>query len=337
MTQVAARSERRTDHIVAALVIAWLAAAVPLAAMLLFGATGPNRFPVLRGTLHLVYVVTLACYLIRRGPAAVDVTESPRGLTLDAPVGRLAAAGAALALVVAGLLDTGLLMLLLAAAALVVLFAWRTRVTVRAGILGVAVSVLAFLSGGITFWHHGFVAKPMLLFTLAAVPPMFVAGGLLVARTRLGAVRMLERRYAAAWWSFLTGALMFAPLGLANAAYRARFGPAWVDEWWQPFVLPLWSGIVEEVVFRVVLVCLLFALLKPVLGRAPGGGIAAAVLASAIIFGLGHGKTMGDLLGAGLGFGLPIGVVFVRRDWEHAVGAHYMINLVPWWMALLAT
>jgi hypothetical protein len=27
-------------------------------------------------------------------------------------------------------------------------------------------------------------------------------------------------------------------------------------------------------------------------------------------------------------------VVFARRDWEHAVGAHYMINMVPWLMVL---
>jgi len=28
-------------------------------------------------------------------------------------------------------------------------------------------------------------------------------------------------------------------------------------------------------------------------------------------------------------------VVFARRDWEHAVGAHYMVNMIPWVMILL--
>lgn len=57
--------------------------------------------------------------------------------------------------------------------------------------------------GGIAFWIHGFVAKPMLIFMLVAIPPLFVAGGLLVARTGLGAVRVLEGRYRMAWRSFL--------------------------------------------------------------------------------------------------------------------------------------
>lgn len=34
-------------------------------------------------------------------------------------------------------------------------------------------------------------------------------------------------------------------------------------------------------------------------------------------------------------FGLPIAVVFARRDWEHAVGAHYMIDMLPTVMVYL--
>jgi hypothetical protein len=49
----------------------------------------------------------------------------------------------------------------------------------RAIVLGLAASAVAFLTGGIAFWRHGFVAKPMLIFMLVAIPPMFAAGGLL--------------------------------------------------------------------------------------------------------------------------------------------------------------
>jgi hypothetical protein len=241
----------------------------------------------------------------------------------------------ALAFVVIGLLDVGLFLLLLAAATLGVLAAWRREITVRAVILGLAASVIAFLAGGIAFWRHGLVAKPMLIFMLVAIPPMFVAGGLLVARTGIGGVRLLEGHYREAWRSFQAGAALFLPLGLTNAAGPARPGLTWVDQWWQPLVLPLWSGIVEEVVFRTVLVCVLFALLQPLLKRSPGIAIGLAVLFSAVTFGLGHGQTLGNLLSAGLGYGLPMAVVFARRDWEHAVGAHYAINMVPWLMVLL--
>ena len=336
IAEVAVRERGRIDRRVGVLAVVWLAAAGPLAAMLLLGATGPDRFPVPRGVLHAAYALALVSYLACRGPSLPQLPESPLGNAANTLPGRLATTTAALVLCLVGLLDAGLFMLVLVVVALVLAVTWRRQLTLRAGVLGLVASALAFLASGITFWRHNFVAKPMLVLMLVAIPPMFVAAGMLVARTGLGAVRVLEGRYGAAARSFLAGVVLFAPLGLANAASRARFGPAWVDQWWQPLVLPVWSGIVEEVVFRAVLVCLLFALLQPALKRAPGAGIATAVLVSAIVFGLGHGQTVDNLLSAGLGFGLPMAVIFVRRDWEHAVGAHYMVNFVPWLMALLA-
>jgi hypothetical protein len=335
-TDLAEHQDGRVDLHVAILVATWLAAVGPLAFMLLSGAAGADRFRALRGVLQGAYAFALISCLADRGPAIARLPTSPLGGAADTPVGRFGAAGAALVLCLVGLLDAGLFLLLLAAATIVLLIGWRRQVTRWAALLGIVASVLAFATGGIAFWRHGFVAKPMLIFMLVAVPPMFVAGGLLVARTGLGAVRVLEGRYRAAGRSFLGGAVFFVPLGLANAASRTRFGPAWVDEWWQPFVLPLWSGLVEEVAFRAVLVCLVFALLQPALRRAPVIAVALSTLVAAAIFGLGHGRTPDALFATGLGYGLPMAVVFVRRDWEHAVGAHYMINFVPWLMALMA-
>jgi hypothetical protein len=93
--------------------------------------------------------------------------------------------------------------------------------------------------------------------------------------------------------------------------------------------LAVWSATVEETIFRMLPVCLFFALAQPVLRHAPAAAIL-AVLFSAATFGLAHGQTVGNLLGAGLGYGLPMAVVFVRRDWEHAVGAHYATDFAPW-------
>jgi hypothetical protein len=36
-------------------------------------------------------------------------------------------------------------------------------------------------------------------------------------------------------------------------------------------------------------------------------------------------------------YGVPMATVFAKRDWEHAVGAHYMVNLIPWVMDFLET
>ena len=45
--------------------------------------------------------------------------------------------------------------------------------------------------------------------------------------------------------------------------------------------------------------------------------------------------TLDKFLTTGLLYGVPMAVVFVRRDWEHAAGAHYMINMIPWLMVFL--
>ena len=61
-----------------------------------------------------------------------------------------------------------------------------------------------------------------------------------------------------------------------------------------------------------------------------------AVLLSAITFGLGHGGTLGERFWMiGLLYGLPMAVTFVRRDWEHAAGGHYMVDMIPTLMVFL--
>jgi hypothetical protein len=331
----ASRTRWRADPLAAAVVLVWLVAAVSLAVMLLLGVGDSSRLGVARGALHLVYAVALVWYLARTGPSVASMPDSPLGRAWNGPLGRRVAGGLALAVVLMGLLDVGLFLLLLATTTITLLAIWWRQITRRAVLLGLGASVFAFLTGGLAFWRHGFVAKPMLIFMLVAIPPMFVAGGVLVTRTGLGAVRVLEGRYTTALRSVLTGAVLFLPLGLGNAAGPPRAGLGWVSAWWQPLVLPAWSAIAEEVAFRTLPVCLLYALIRPVLSRSPVVAVGFAVLFSAVTFGLGHGQTLGNLFNAGLGYGLPLAVVFARRDWEHAVGAHYTINMVPWLMALL--
>jgi hypothetical protein len=325
------RQLRFEPHLVA-VVVTWLAATGGLAVMLLLGVRGSDRFSVARYVLHYACVAALLWHLARSGPSIGQLPESPLGLPPNGRLGRLVAAGAALVLCLTVFVHIALFLLLLVASTVFVLVAWRRQITIRSAALGLAASVLAFVTGGIPFWRFGFVPKPTLIFMLVLIPPMFVAGGLLVARSGLGGVRLIEGRYGTALWSFLRGCVLFVPLGLANAAASSPTNLSWVNRWWHPLVLPLWSGIVEEVIFRTVAVCLCFALLRPALKRFPALAIALAVLLSAATFGLGHGLTLDRFLTTGLGYGLPMAVIFARRDWEHAVGAHYMINMIPWMM-----
>jgi hypothetical protein len=101
------------------------------------------------------------------------------------------------------------------------------------------------------------------------------------------------------------------------------------------FTLPWFSGLAEETWFRLLLMGLCFYLLRPALKNHPGLAVVAVVLFSGITFGLGHGRTLERFLTTGLLYGVPMSALFARRDFEHAVGAHYMVNFIPWVMVFL--
>jgi hypothetical protein len=84
-------------------------------------------------------------------------------------------------------------------------------------------------------------------------------------------------------------------------------------------------------------VSLCYLLLRPAFSKRPAWAVVSAVLLSVTTFGLGHNRALDRYLTTGLLYGLPVAVTFARRDWEHAVGAHYMINLIPWVMVYLET
>jgi membrane protease YdiL (CAAX protease family) len=86
------------------------------------------------------------------------------------------------------------------------------------------------------------------------------------------------------------------------------------------------------------MVSLCYFLVRPAFSRVPALSIVFSTLFSAIVFGLGHGEDLiNSFLNIGLLYGLPMAVIYVRRDWEHTVGAHYMIDLIPWIMVFLET
>jgi len=132
----------------------------------------------------------------------------------------------------------------------------------------------------------------------------------------------------------LWGGLLFVPLGLTNAAGGSPGSQiGWVTEWWMPFWLPWFSGIAEEVWFRLFLVGLGYFLLRPAFRTHPALAVIVSVLFSGITFGVGHGRTVEGFVMTGLGYGVPMAALFAKRDWEHAVGAHYVVNLIPWFAA----
>jgi hypothetical protein len=233
--------------------------------------------------------------------------------------------------------DSGViyLMIMMLIVTVWILLHWRREIHLHEVIMGLAVTLIAFL-GGRPFLENGFTGTPFFFIRLTFVTPMFIAGGLLLTHTHLGGNQLYAKRYGKALGGILWGCLLFVPLGLINAAGGSPGSNiTWVNKWWMPFSLPWFSGIAEETWFRLFLVGLCYYLLRPAFRTYPELAFLFSVLFSGITFGLGHARTADRFLVTGLLYGLPMAVVFARRDWEHSVGAHYMINFIPWVMVYL--
>jgi hypothetical protein len=326
-----------TPHSIA-LITMWLLTTVSLVVMLSNGVRNTGQFRVERYILQVAYVLALFWYLIRTGPSVKQLPDLSPLLLPKLRIGKLIPVIVIAFLLVAEFSDQGILLPLLMLATIWILIVWRREIGLPTILLGLAVATVAFL-GGLPFYQNQSIGKVYFIALLVFVMPMFVAGGLLSKRTGLRGSQLYAGQYSKAVVSFLWGCLLFIPLGLTNAAAGSP-GPwmTWVTRWWIPLSQPLFSGIVEEAWFRLFLVSLCYFLLRPAFSKRPAIAVVCAVLFSAITFGLGHGGTLlENLLITGLLHGLPMAVIFARRDWEHAVGAHYMINMIPTLMVFLET
>lgn len=321
-----------------ALIIIWLLATVSLVVMLFLGVRNTGQFSVVRYSLQVAYVLALFWYLIRTDPSVKQLPDLSPLILPKLRIGKWIPVIVIALLLVSEFYDQDILRPLLMLATIWILIFWRREIGLTAVLLGLAVTTIALL-GGLPFYQNQAFGKVVFILFLLFVTPMFVAGGLLSKRTGLLGSQLYTRRYWKAVVSFLWGCVLFIPLGLINAAAGAPdLRMTWADRWWIPFSQPWFSAIVEETWFRFFLVSLCYFLLRPAFGKRPAIALGCAVLFSAITFGLGHGGTLlENLLITGLLFGLPMAVVFAWRDWEHAVGAHYMINMIPTLMVFLET
>jgi hypothetical protein len=326
-----------TPHNIA-LITMWLLSTVSLIVMLSIGVRNTGQFRTARYILQVAYVITLFWYLTRSGPSIKQLPELNPLVLPKLRIGKLIPVFVIALLLWSEFASQGLLKPLMMLATIWILIIWRREISFPSILLGLAVTVVAYL-GGLPWIQNQYFSKEMFIVFLAFITPMFVAGGLLSKRTGLPGSQLYARRYKKAVVSFLFGCLLFIPLGLTNAAAGSP-GPymTWVDRWWIPLSQPIFSGIVEETWNRLLLVSLCYFLLRPAFNKLPAIAIVCATLFSGITHGLGHGGTLlEDVLVTGLLYSVPMAVIFVRRDWEHAVGAHYMINMIPTLMVFLET
>lgn len=315
-----------------ALVVMWFVTTSAMILLLLRGVRYTNQFGTLHYILPGIYTIVLVWYIWRIGPPMNVLPEIRSPVFPQWQFGQvIPALFVAVIFALNFFSDLGesiLMLLIIVASGWIIVSLWR-NIRLRMVITGFALAIIAFL-GGYLYFKHDFISSTAFFLFLIFVPLMVIAGGLLIKIAGLNNVALLAGSYGKALKSFLYGCLVFVPLGLANAASGSPGGDlTWLTSWWMPFSLPMFSGIVEEVWFRLVLVSLCYLMLRPTFRRYPQIAMVGAVFFSAVTFGLGHGRSVHNLLTTGLLYGLPMATIFARRDWECAVGTHYMVNFIP--------
>jgi hypothetical protein len=319
--------------------VMWLVTIAAIIVMLFYDVRSTGQYKAVIYVLLVGYDTALLWYLARTGPSVRQLPEiRPQLLPRWRYGAWVPVLGIALMLALTVLSNYGvpILNLLMVVATGLILLARRREIRLRSVVQGLAIALLAYLAG-LQMASNGFISESVLYLFPAFSFPMYVAGGLLFERTRLGGIQLNSGRYVQALKSLLWGGLLFVPLGLINAASGSGSGITWVTKWWMPVWLPWWSGIAEETWFRLFLVGLCFFFIRPAFRTRPALAVIVTVLFSGITFGLGHGLTLERFLITGLSYGVPFAAIFARRDWEHAVGAHYMVDMIPWVMAFLGT
>jgi len=169
------------------------------------------------------------------------------------------------------------------------------------------------------------------LFYTLTIPTFFYAGNLLLTQTGLTQVWMLRGRSRQALKSFIWAGIVSVPLILLNLFSNSSPNEGAIDHWWQPFYA-FFPALAEEIWARLFLVTFVYVWLQPVSGDQSGRAIGISVLLSALIHGLAHypESSMFSAILSGLFVGIPLGMLYVKRDLESAIGYHFFPVFIRW-------
>ncbi len=281
----------------------------------------------------LLYVAVLVPWLVVSPPRAVDLHKPARahGRRIGfLPTVVLVLVGLVAILALGILLNPWLVLVaVLTICALWIIITRRHRLSIGLIALGVAVGVfpmvLEYLSGRL---------DPLHAIYLTCVSVLFVGGVIVVREIGFGQVHIAEYRWRPAVRGFLSGCVLALPVALLNAGGGGASRDLWVDRAWEPLVAFV-PGIAEETWARLFMMTLLYAVFRTASAKHPRRAVAAALLISAAAHGLVHlpgeaifSSAAFPALLNGLVFGVPMGLLFAKRDFEHAVGYHFFIDFL---------
>lgn len=307
----------------------WTIITIVLIVMLQNNVRDTEKFEVLRYILQSIYVLVFWWYLHNRNTSIKDDNSESFDDTWIRKYAGILTVILFLSLIIFTDFGTPLLLLFMIISSIFIIIFWRRKIQLKS-IVWSLIFMMVALIGGYPHMTNGFISKDVYIILLIFVPVMFVAGGLLIKQSNLGKIQVLNGNITKAIKSFLLGCILFIPLGLFNSASGSPGNEMdYVSSLWMPFTLPLFSGIAEEVWYRLFLISIVYIMLIPLFRKQRNIAILIAIFFSAITFGLGHGRSFDSFFVTGLLYGLPMSIIFVKRDIEHAIGAHYMINMIP--------
>ena len=213
-----------------------------------------------------------------------------------------------------------------------VTLAWRKSLTWKIAGTGLAIGLISalgtvFLGTGDLSWAAAY---------LIMIPPAFTGGALLLQRTQLGHVRLLEGKPAMVLKGFLIGCVLALPASFMNLLGNLQSQDTYIVHWWQPFyaIVP---GIAEETWARLFLVSFCYAVLRPTTNPHPRRAIVLAILISILAFSTAHGGfNPFVIIIDGLLFSTPYALLLIKKDYEHAVGYHFMVDFIRFIAAFLS-
>ncbi len=171
---------------------------------------------------------------------------------------------------------------------------------------------------------------------------MFLSGVLLLERSRLSQIRLLDGNYLQAGKSFLWGCAMAVPPALVNIVQVRQMQVSDFDQlfdsWWKSFYA-LQPGIVEEIWARLLLVTFIYSLLQPLSAGRPNKAAVWSIVLAAFIHGFAHFplsiSNPIEIVFVSVSYGIPLGLLFVKRDLERAVAYHFFIDLVRFFVVYM--
>jgi hypothetical protein len=211
-------------------------------------------------------------------------------------------------------------------------FAWRPMITWK--LAGIALAAGLICAVGIVVFGNGDLSWAIAI--LLTIPPTFIGGALLLRRTQLGHIRILEGRFVLGVQGFLVGCVLALPAALLNWMGSMQSQDSWISRGWQP-LYAIVPAIAEETWARLFLVSFCYAMLRPVSNLHPQRAIIIAILISVIAWGFGHtgiapvGIIVGSLL-----YGVPVALLLIKKDFEHAVGYHFLVDFIRYSAAFLS-